>query len=183
MRVAQAAKKKKGKPKKKTPEEEAAEEKAKEEEEAADKAEQDKMRKRAELAHEKAMDEFKKAEAMRTPVSPPKYPPDLPPVLQPPEHPANEKLYKQLLEQGHAGDRVFYTDGSMHSIPCAAQHAKSTPAPHHGAAPLRRCAARQECHCAAPRRRRATALLHRPYRRAHRAHRAFASALIRVQVC
>ena len=54
---------------------------------------------------------------MRTPVEPPKYEPDLPPVLKPPEHPANQALYEKLLLQGHAGDRVYFTDGSMFSSP------------------------------------------------------------------
>ena len=84
---------------------------------AKDKAEQDQARKRAELKHGKAMDDYKKAENARTPVVPPKYPPDLPPELTPPEHPANQKLYEKLLSLGHAGDRVFYTDGTMHNNP------------------------------------------------------------------
>ena len=67
--------------------------------------------------HEKALDDFKRAEDNRTPVVPPKYPPDLPPVLEPPKHPANEKRYKELLAQGHAGDRVFFTDGTMWNSP------------------------------------------------------------------
>lgn len=113
----EAAKKKKGKPKKKTPDEEAAEELAKEEEEKRDQAEIDSAKKKAENIMYKALDEYKKAEAARTPVQPPKYPPDLPPTLEPPVHPSNQSLYDKLLLQGHAGDRVFYTDGTMHNNP------------------------------------------------------------------
>jgi hypothetical protein len=117
MLAKENAKKKKGKPKPKTPEQVAAEEQEQAELEAKDKAEQDQARKRAELKHGKAMDDYKKAENARTPVVPPKYPPDLPPELTPPEHPANQKLYEKLLSLGHAGDRVFYTDGTMHNNP------------------------------------------------------------------
>jgi len=116
----EAAKKKKGKPKKKTDDELAAEEAAKEKEEQEDQAKQDQVRKRAELKHEAAMAAYDNAEKSRTPVKPPKYPPDLPPTLEPPQHPANQKLYEQLLLQGHAGDRIFYTDGSMHNNPFVA---------------------------------------------------------------
>ena len=95
----------------------AAEEAAKQAEDDADKAEQEAARKKAERLHEKAMDDFKRAEGNRTPVTPPKYPPDLPPELKAPLHPANQKRYEELLAQGHAGDRVYYTDGTMHNNP------------------------------------------------------------------
>lgn len=63
------------------------------------------------------MAEYEKRCKERKPVSLPSYPPENPPVLTPPEYPKNKALYEKLLAQGHAGDRVFYTDGSWHNNP------------------------------------------------------------------
>jgi hypothetical protein len=113
----EAAKKKKGKPKKPTEEEIAALEAAKAAEAEADQKEQDAAKKRAQDKLDKELKTFEKVEALRKPVKPPKYPPDLPPILEPPQHPKNQKLFDDLTGQGHAGDRIFYTDGSWHSLP------------------------------------------------------------------
>lgn len=111
----EAAKKKR--PPKPTPEqlEKEAEEKA--EQEKADQEEQDAATKRAEEALAVKLEEFKAAEAKRTPIKPPKYPPDLPAEVEPPEHPKNQELYEKILKEGHGGDRVYFTDGTMYSMP------------------------------------------------------------------
>jgi len=112
------AKKDKKKQKKKTDAEVAAEEAEREAELEEDKKKQDAARKRAQDKLDQALKAFKKAEDKREPVAPPKYEPDLPPSdVTPPEHPANQKAYEDLFKLGHAGDRVYYTDGTMHSIP------------------------------------------------------------------
>jgi len=115
--AAKKAPKPKGKPKKKTPEEEAAEQKVIDDEIAADQKAEAAARKRAQDKLDRDIKAFQRAEGQRTPVVPPKYPPDNPPILDAPVHPANQKLYEKLVDQGHCGDRVFYTDGTMYNGP------------------------------------------------------------------
>lgn len=111
----EAAKKKR--PPKPTPEQLEEEEAAKKAQEEADAAAIEEAKKRAEEILQEKLKEFEAAEKTRTPVKPPKYPPDLPAEVEPPQHPKNQELYEKILSMGHGGDRVFYTDGTMHSIP------------------------------------------------------------------
>jgi len=111
------AKKQKGKPKKPTDDEIKAQEAEKAAEDAEDARQQAAAQRRAEDVHKAALKNFNAAEEARTPVTPPKYPPDLPPEPPKPQHPKNQAQYDAMLVLGHAGDRVYYTDGTYYSAP------------------------------------------------------------------
>jgi len=113
------AKKKKGKPKKPTDDEIKAQEAEKQAELDADAKAQQQATRRAEDVLKAALKKFHAAEGARTPVTPPKYPPDLPPAPPVPQHPKNQAQYEEMLKLGHAGDRVYFTDGSYYSAPFA----------------------------------------------------------------